>query len=385
MHILKALKKLVKDKKIIQTKGNGANGRFKAVKEEKTKINKNFHIPGQTYECPKCGKLFEKLVSLRGHILRSKTCREEILKNHEGLQFKTKKDRARNVPYFNSILTQYLSDHASRTVASNLVKNDLITKFEPDSDYSLATDQIPQQIEPFEPNLIDNILILQPQNDPLINYGGPDSSEAPNLERNSPNLEAVKYKIEIQEEKPENEFFRDPIDYGNENDDTNAFITYLNDDNQEEINLENVETNGFEMISGHDSSEAPNLKRNQKNVEPVEGNELLSNPVEEYETTIFATQKGVSMNLESIQLDKRKHITTNPGRGTFTCNLCDAEFNLYRNTARHIQTVHEKLKVEHPPSTVMVLAAVKALKKPWDSKGSSLVAIKKYIDANYKV
>ena len=45
----------------------------------------------------------------------------------------------------------------------------------------------------------------------------------------------------------------------------------------------------------------------------------------------------------------------------------------------------EKLKVEHPPSTVMVLAAVKALKKPWDSKGSSLVAIKKYIDANYKV
>ena len=29
--------------------------------------------------------------------------------------------------------------------------------------------------------------------------------------------------------------------------------------------------------------------------------------------------------------------------------------------------------------------APKALKKPWDSKGSSLVAIKKYIDANYKV
>ena len=329
-------------------------------------------------------------MSLKGHILRSNTCREEILKNHEGLQFKTKKDRARNVPYFNSILTQYLSDHASRTVASNLVKNDLITKFEPDSDYSLATDQIPQQIEPFEPNPIDNILILQPQNDPLINNGGPDSSEAPNLERNSPNLKAAKYKIEIQEEKPENEFLKEPIDYGNENDDGNAFITYLNDDNQEEINLENVETNGFEKIqlsniSGHDSSETPNLKRNQKNVEPVEGNELLSNPVEEYETTIFATQKGVSMNLESIQLDKKKQITTNPGRGTFTCNLCDAEFNLYRNTARHIQTVHEKLKVEHPPSTVMVLAAVKALKKPWDSKGSSLVAIKKYIDANYKV
>merc|ERR1712212_1347935 len=39
-------------------------------------------------------------------------------------------------------------------------------------------------------------------------------------------------------------------------------------------------------------------------------------------------------------------------------------------------------KAEHPPSAVMVLAAVKALK---DKKGSSLAAIKKYIAANYKV
>merc|ERR1712172_456658 len=39
-------------------------------------------------------------------------------------------------------------------------------------------------------------------------------------------------------------------------------------------------------------------------------------------------------------------------------------------------------KAEHPPSAVMVLAAVKALK---DKKGSSLTAIKKYIAANYKV
>merc|ERR1711997_989755 len=37
---------------------------------------------------------------------------------------------------------------------------------------------------------------------------------------------------------------------------------------------------------------------------------------------------------------------------------------------------------EHPPSAVMVLAAVKALK---ETKGSSLAAIKKYIAANYKV
>merc|ERR1712110_1246711 len=39
-------------------------------------------------------------------------------------------------------------------------------------------------------------------------------------------------------------------------------------------------------------------------------------------------------------------------------------------------------KAEHPPSAVMVLAAVKALE---DKKGSSLPAIKKYIAANYKV
>merc|ERR1711971_324947 len=39
-------------------------------------------------------------------------------------------------------------------------------------------------------------------------------------------------------------------------------------------------------------------------------------------------------------------------------------------------------KAEHPPSAVMVLAAVKALR---DKKGSSLPAIKKYIAANYKV
>merc|ERR1712223_1078186 len=39
-------------------------------------------------------------------------------------------------------------------------------------------------------------------------------------------------------------------------------------------------------------------------------------------------------------------------------------------------------KAEHPPSAVMVLAAVKALK---DRKGSSLPAIKKYIAATYKV
>merc|ERR1712127_1058126 len=39
-------------------------------------------------------------------------------------------------------------------------------------------------------------------------------------------------------------------------------------------------------------------------------------------------------------------------------------------------------KAEHPPSAVMVLAAVKALK---ESKGSSLAAIKKYIAANNKV
>ena len=94
----------MKDKKIIQTKKNGAlgrkgncaNGRFKAVKEEKTKVIKSFHDYRtelalkntteviedytKTHKCPKCGKGFEKLMSLKGHILRSDTCREEKLK-----------------------------------------------------------------------------------------------------------------------------------------------------------------------------------------------------------------------------------------------------------------------------------------------------------------
>ena len=83
---------------------------YKGVIEEKSaKINKNNNIrhkprtakpklavkntpevsedSAKIHECPKCGKIFEKLMSLKGHILRSNTCREEILKNPEGLQF----------------------------------------------------------------------------------------------------------------------------------------------------------------------------------------------------------------------------------------------------------------------------------------------------------
>ena len=41
-----------------------------------------------------------------------------------------------------------------------------------------------------------------------------------------------------------------------------------------------------------------------------------------------------------------------------------------------------KAKPTHPKTTVMIVAAIKALK---DRKGSSLPAIKKYIAANYKV
>merc|ERR1739848_226747 len=41
-----------------------------------------------------------------------------------------------------------------------------------------------------------------------------------------------------------------------------------------------------------------------------------------------------------------------------------------------------KAKPAHPPSSAMVMAAVKALK---GTKGSSLSAIKKYVAANYKV
>jgi len=83
---------------------------YKGVIEEKSaKINKNNNIRhkprtarpklavknapevsednAKIHECPKCGKKFEKLMSLKGHILRSNSCREEILKNPEGLQF----------------------------------------------------------------------------------------------------------------------------------------------------------------------------------------------------------------------------------------------------------------------------------------------------------
>ena len=83
---------------------------YKGVFEEKSaKVNKNNNIrhkpktakpklaikntteiiedSAKIHECPKCGKKFEKLMSMKGHVLRSNTCREEILKNPEGLQF----------------------------------------------------------------------------------------------------------------------------------------------------------------------------------------------------------------------------------------------------------------------------------------------------------
>ena len=86
------------------------NNCYKGVIEEKSaKVNKNNNIhhkprtakpklavkntpevsedSAKIHECPKCGKKFEKLMSMKGHVLRSSTCREEILKNPEGLQF----------------------------------------------------------------------------------------------------------------------------------------------------------------------------------------------------------------------------------------------------------------------------------------------------------
>ncbi len=50
--------------------------------------------------------------------------------------------------------------------------------------------------------------------------------------------------------------------------------------------------------------------------------------------------------------------------------------------AKKVAKSKEKVKPAHPPTSVMVLAAVKALK---ERNGSSLPAIKKYISANYKV
>ena len=161
MHILKAIKKLVKDKKIIQTKKNGAlgrkgncaNGRFKAVKEEKTKVIKNFHDYRtelilkntteviedytKTHKCPKCGKEFEKLMSLKRHILRCNNCREEIscpciyplcnmlFATKQAMEFHFETQHKTQSNFIKSTESKYLSDHASRIMASSILASSL--------------------------------------------------------------------------------------------------------------------------------------------------------------------------------------------------------------------------------------------------------------------
>ena len=138
--------------------------------------------------------------------------------------------------------------------ASSLATNDLKTRF--DSDYS-TKDQTLEQND-LEANPMNDILILKPQNDELSKIRGPDTSEVPNLE-------AVEYKVPIQEE---NELLGNPIEY--ECNETNTFIEYLNDTTQVEMNMENVETNGHEIIQlsnigGPDSNRAPNFEPNPMN------------------------------------------------------------------------------------------------------------------------
>ena len=58
------------------------------------------------------------------------------------------------------------------------------------------------------------------------------------------------------------------------------------------------------------------------------------------------------------------------------------EENVKKTKFDNQKQLKDPLKSEHIPYRVMVLAAVKALKEP---KGSSLVAIKKYIEVWYKV
>ena len=88
--IRRALIKLVKDKKIVQTKGTGASGRFKAafdlekVKKPKKlsaavkKLAKTRHDPYSNFECKKCGTLFEKKGDFQRHISMSRiySCKE---------------------------------------------------------------------------------------------------------------------------------------------------------------------------------------------------------------------------------------------------------------------------------------------------------------------
>ena len=129
--------------------------------------------------------------------------------------------------------------------ASNLASNDLKTRF--DSDYYPTKDQTFEQNH-LEANPNNEILILKPQNDELSKISGP-----------------VEYKVPIQEE---NELLGNPIEY--ECNDTNAFIEYLNDSTQVEINMENVETNGHDIIQlsnicGTDSNRAPHFEPNPMN------------------------------------------------------------------------------------------------------------------------
>ena len=173
--------------------------------------------------------------------------------------------------------------------------------------------------------LKSEILILKSQNDELSKISGPDTSEAPNLD-------AVEYKVPIQEE---NELLGNPIE--NECNETNAFIEYLNDSSQVEINMENVETNVHEIvqlsnIGGSDSNGAPHLELN-----PMNQCEASKSNVSQARIDFESVCANITAE-EQIQMSKEKSVErtvfdtqTEPKADIILAeleNIKEAQFNL---------------------------------------------------------
>ena len=82
---------------------------------------------------------------------------------------------------------------------------------------------------------------------------------------------------------------------------------------------------------------------------------------------------------EFTQFNINQHLRTCKKMEKIQTNI---ECNVKKPRSDNQKQLKDPLKVEHIPYWVMVLGAVKALK---ESKGSSLAAIKKYIEVWYKV
>ena len=82
---------------------------------------------------------------------------------------------------------------------------------------------------------------------------------------------------------------------------------------------------------------------------------------------------------EFTQFNIKHHLRTCKKMEKIQTNI---EYNVKKTIFDNRTHLKDPLKSEHIPHWVMVLGAVKALK---ESKGSSLAAIKKYIEVWYKV